>query len=124
MNIQLDINIIIENNKIISKFMGIDFTTVESAYKYSVYIRNNHGRYHNSWDWLMPVVRKINQIDKATQISIFKTYASCSVEVSEKFRKEFSFAHAEYITNEQTDIEAVWKLVSKFIHWRERQLLG
>jgi hypothetical protein len=117
MNIQLDKEIILENNKIISKFMGIDFTTVESAHKYSVYIRNNHGRYHNSWDWLMPVVRKINELDKATQISIFKTYVSCSVETSTKFRKDFSFAHSEYITNEQTDIQAVWILVSKFIVW-------
>jgi len=117
MNIQLDKEIILENNKIISKFMDIDFTTVESAHKYSVYIRNNHGRYHNSWDWLMPVVRKINELDKATQISIFKTYVSCSVETSTKFRKDFSFAHSEYITNEQTDIQAVWILVSKFIVW-------
>jgi len=117
MNIQLDEEIILENNKIISKFMDIDFTKAESHKRYSVYICRHHGRYHDSWDWLMPVVRKINALDKATQISIFKTYVSCSVETSIKFRKDFSFAHAEYITNEQTDIQAVWNLVSKFIVW-------
>lgn len=41
--------------------------------------------YESSWDWLMPVIRKINTLDKATQFSIFKTYASCSVEKAGKF---------------------------------------
>ena len=73
--------------------------------------------YESSWDWLMPVIRKINNLDKATQFSIFKTYASCTVEKGGKFYKDFSFSHAEYITAEQTDIQACWKLVVRFISW-------
>jgi hypothetical protein len=74
-------------------------------------------KYDTSWDWLMPVIRKINSLDKATQFAIFKTYVSCTVERGGKFYKDFAFSHAEYITAEQSDIEAAWKLVVKFVEW-------
>jgi len=69
------------------------------------------------YNYIMPVIRKINDLDKATQFAIFKTYVSCTVEKGGKFYKDFSFSHAEYITSEQSDIEACWKLVIKFINW-------
>lgn len=78
-----------------------------------------HFRYHTSWNWLMPVIRKINSMDKAIQFAIFKTYVSCTVERGGKFYKDFAFSHAEYITSEQSDIEAAWKLVVKFVEWVE-----
>jgi len=73
--------------------------------------------YDVSWDWLMPVIRKINGLGKEFQFAIFKTYVSCTVEKGGKFYKDFSFSHAEYITSEQTDLEAVYKLVVKFLRW-------
>ena len=74
-------------------------------------------RYNKEWNWLMPVIRKINDIGKDTQFAIFKTYVSCTVEKHSKFHKGFSFSHAEYITPEQTDIQAAFKLVVKFVSW-------
>jgi hypothetical protein len=76
-----------------------------------------HFNYNLSWDWLMPVIRKINSLDKGTQFAIFKTYVSCTVEKGGKFYKDFSFSHAEYITGEQSDLEAAYKLVYKFVKW-------
>lgn len=73
--------------------------------------------YDISWDWLMPVIRKINGLGKEYQFSIFKTYVSCTVEKNGKFYKDFSFSHAEYITSEQTDLEAAYKLVIRFLRW-------
>lgn len=73
--------------------------------------------YDSSWDWLMPVIRKINGLGKEYQFTIFKTYVSCTVEKGGKFYKDFSFSHAEYITNEQSDIQAAFNLVIKFIEW-------
>lgn len=73
--------------------------------------------YSRSWDWLMPVIRKINGLGKEYQFTIFKTYVSCTVERGGKFYKDFSFSHAEYITNEQSDIQAAFNLVIKFIEW-------
>jgi hypothetical protein len=83
-----------------------------------------HFKYNLSWDWLMPVIRKINSLDKATQFAIFKTYVSCTVEKGGKFFKDFSFSHAEYITPEQSDLEAAYKLVSKFVKWYNENLHG
>jgi hypothetical protein len=76
-----------------------------------------HFDYHSSWDWLMPVIRKINGMGKEYQFTIFKTYVSCTVERGGKFYKDFSFSHAEYITEEQSDITAAYNLVVKFIEW-------
>lgn len=76
-----------------------------------------HFKYTDSWDWLMPVIRKINTLGKGIQFAIFKTYVSCTVEKGGKFYKDFSFSHAEYITSEQSDLEAAYKLVYKFVKW-------
>ena len=76
-----------------------------------------HFKYNLSLDWLMVVIRKINSLDKGTQFAIFKTYVSCTVEKGGKFYKDFSFSHAEYITAEQSDLQAAYKLVSKFVKW-------
>lgn len=73
--------------------------------------------YSNSWDWLMPVIQKINGLGKEYQFTIFKTYISCTVEKGGKFYKDFSFSHAEYITEEQSAIQAAFNLVIRFIEW-------
>ena len=53
-----------ENNKIIAEFMGIE-SYKSTKYTMFVYEENNHRtdvdlHYHTSWDWLMPVLKKIN----------------------------------------------------------------
>ncbi len=37
-----------ENNKFIAKFMDVELTGI--------------GKYHESWDWLMPVIEKIDDL--------------------------------------------------------------
>jgi len=37
-----------ENNKFIAKFMNVELTGI--------------GKYHESWDWLMPVIKKIDDL--------------------------------------------------------------
>jgi len=85
------------------------------------YASIGHFRYDKSWDWLMPVIRKINGLGKEYSFAIFKTYVAMSVEKSGKMYKDFSFAHSEYITGEQTDIQAAFKLVVKFINWEKER---
>jgi len=92
---------LVETNDLISRFIGLE----------------ENLRYDLSWDFLMPVIRKINTLNKATQFAIFKTYISCTVEKAGKFYKDFSFSHAEYITDEQTDLQAAYKMVTKFVNW-------
>jgi len=46
-----------ENNKLIAEFMGVDYVDIDT------YLENNKElQYHTSWDWLMPVVRKISSM--------------------------------------------------------------
>lgn len=50
-----------------------------------------------SYNELMPIVEKINSLDKSIQFAIFKTYVSCTSERGGKFYKDFNFSHAEYV---------------------------
>lgn len=56
-----------EGNKLIADFMEIpkcDMCKVCDKYKYGpcIYYSPGEMRYHNSWNWLMPVVKKIQQL--------------------------------------------------------------
>jgi len=42
-----------ENNKLIAEFMGKE-----------IYQHYHESNYHSSWDWLMPVIRKINEVSE------------------------------------------------------------
>lgn len=73
--------------------------------------------YSTSWEELMPVFRKINGLGKGFSTAIFKHYIAITVEKGGKMYKDFSFAHSEYILPEQTDKEAAFKILVKFIKW-------
>ena len=56
------------NNKLIAEFMGYDISTLVPSGIEVVEFENNDIkveclRYHTSWDWLMPVVEKIEDIE-------------------------------------------------------------
>ena len=46
--------VIQQNNKLIAEFMGVDYIDIDT------YLHDNKRlKYHASWDWLIPVVEKI-----------------------------------------------------------------
>ena len=111
-----------QGNKLIAEFMNVTLHGNDrNGYWYAGEGVPNpftsHLGYDTSWDWIMPVIRKINGLGKEYSLAIFKNYVSCTVEKGGKFYKDFSFSHAEYITSEQDDITAAFKLVVKFIEW-------
>jgi hypothetical protein len=60
-----------ENNKLIAEFMGVNITTIDDIRKNkNPYIASADGhleddlKYHSSWNWLMPVVEKIEDYDE------------------------------------------------------------
>ena len=68
-----------ENNKIIAEFMGIipNEAGVYHVSKHKGYSLENL-LYHTSWDWLMPVVEKIEQVhedvpQELINLSLFST---------------------------------------------------
>ena len=65
---------IIENNKLIAEFMGLDWDEVveqcksnlyESGYRDNLIINNPEYWvcYNSSWDWIMPIVGKIESLE-------------------------------------------------------------
>jgi hypothetical protein len=114
----------IQGTKSIADFMGYEkdgvFYSIGVINHLTFNNRKHHEEqlcFHLSWDWIMPVIRKINGLGKEYQLAIFKNYVSCTVEKGGKFYKDFSFSHAEYITGEQDDITAAFKLVVRFVEW-------
>lgn len=118
-----------EGNELIAKYMGKSYILMKTAYHVNPYpysMSDGHGgyealKYEKSWDWMWPVIDKINGLGKEYSFATFKTYASCTVEKGGKVFKDFNFAHAEYITATQTSQEAVYKLLVKFIKWENER---
>lgn len=116
---------VIENNKLIAKFMGDYFDTgLEPAY----FIHNNKEYeikdclYHCNWDWLMPVLEKILNDNKSCANMGAKGYLSF---VPEKYI--FSMLD-DQINGVATDseislIEAVYKAVVEFIKKQNEKML-
>ncbi len=117
---------ILEGNKLIAVFMGDYFDTgLEPSYyiRYNKEYKLEDSQFHCSWDWMMPVVDKINGMGKAYSFAIFKSYVSLTVEKGGKVFKDYSFAYSEYITPTQTGKEAAFKLLVKFVKWENENLL-
>ena len=60
-----------ENNKLIAEFMGYDISTIASSGVEVVEFESKDTKvenlkYHTSWDWLMPVVERINNTHSDT----------------------------------------------------------
>jgi len=59
----------IENNKIIAEFIGFKFSEHFGAFMTeSGNVQFYKAKYHKSWDWLMPVIEKIESLGYKFQI--------------------------------------------------------
>ncbi len=89
---------IINSNKLIAEFMGKN-TNLRFIDPYG---------YHCSWDWIMPVVEKIESIGYPVTINCHK---SCYINITSKDASHIMVDFAE------TKIEAVYNAVVEFIKW-------
>lgn len=59
---------ILEGNKLIAEFMGMKESVIKRGSlvwnEKNILIDKNELKYHSSWDWLMPVVERIESLDK------------------------------------------------------------
>lgn len=96
-----------EKNKLIAEFMN--FPTKELGGRLTDGALINICKYHTSWDWLMPVVEKI---EYDYMYSVSPTWEHCVIqnagENSEKLYIE---------TDGQSKIEATYYAVVEFIKW-------
>ena len=97
----------------ISYFDGRTFYPSGKTYKFKPC-----SPFNTNWDYLMPVILKINELGKEFHFAIFKTYFAMTVEKGGKIFKDFSFAHSEYFINYKgNEIEGAYRLVVKFLTW-------
>jgi hypothetical protein len=105
---------IIEGNKLIAEFMQLEsrkpsWSMAEQFNRNSYWIPVGVLEYHTSWDWLMPVVEKIESLGFESGISSDATY----------FKMEASpFDVVSQADNSwRKKIETVWEAVIQFIQW-------
>ena len=54
-----------KDNKLIAEFMGIVFPKLDNVIVIdNVVTKEDELQYHTSWDWLMPVVDRIEQVNQ------------------------------------------------------------
>lgn len=103
-----------EGNRLIADFMNQKFP---DDYRIdSTYIDREYGNiscnYHSSWNWLMPVVEKIESL--GGDVVIY--YRSCSIMVKEKYYNDLSQSTSDF-----NKIYSTYKAVVKFIKWYSSQ---
>jgi len=130
----------IEGNKLIAEFMGMKYHHYP---KNNYYARPEHTffegdkiwgitelKYHSEWDWLMPVVEKIENTELG-DISIHSEtfeddiYLNCNVEIEiislvcsiHIYGNMRAFKDFICINNKKTKIEATWLACVEFIKW-------
>lgn len=103
-----------ENNKLIAEFMGYNFITRNAFIaRYPKDFIDNSDCYkcfHNSWDWLMPVIEKVENLNFAVEIS--ESY--CEI-------KDGSSIVIELGGGDYTKISATYKTLVDFIKWHNQQ---
>ena len=77
------------NNKLIAEFMGYDIITEAEKDKFPTVLTTKDVKYHTSWDWLMPVVEKIEMECEGVPIQLL----DCSLysEIGEVYQAVVEF---------------------------------
>ena len=127
----------LESNELIAKFMGRPGKVRGDLYWVNVpnimWVNISEMKFSQSWDWLMPVVEKIESIDCVKRVTIMNTHVHISISESPKIithliesskvvtesmnipnRPE---ATTTYTKQMDTKISAVYYCVVEFIKW-------
>lgn len=68
----------IESNKLIAEFVTDEPEVLKMDLKKAGTVESMH--YHSSWDWLMPVVEKIEDTEDEYKYNVVIGYQSCGIE--------------------------------------------
>lgn len=124
---------IIDNNKLIAKFMGGWY---KDGYTYINHLsalcyKSDCLSYHSSWDWLMPVVEKIERIKtqytrrRLNYSSIMRYRYKVNIRCDRCWIDDYTgynWTVKLIVSNEEkTKIESVYKTVIEFIEWYDTQ---
>jgi hypothetical protein len=103
-----------ENNSLIAEFMGLEWDSACNAWYKNEKdpewgIDTDKLKYHSSWDWLMPVVEKIEQLSFNPCVQFWVTIEANECVIQNE-TEDVSFRHIS-----ASKIEATYKAVLKFI---------
>lgn len=99
-----------EGNKLIAEFLG-----KKRKYESSEDVFNASLQYHKSWDWLMPVVEKIEIVSgKNTEITFWQGKQRCIILDYDNVNDLEKIG--------ETKIEATYLAVIEFINWYNNHL--
>lgn len=121
-------------NDLVARFMGARWRTWEDnkapLYRFDEPIGKQYAfhhtelQYHTSWDWLMPVVEKIENIhgikfldvdtfdDKPAAFAVHIFKRCCDIQID-----NIMDDHIIEVTAAESKIKAVYDAVLQFIHW-------
>lgn len=108
-------------NRIVAEFMEIpkcDRCDDCGSYKFGSgqYYSPAKMEYHSSWDWLVPVYRKINEIHKVYIDKVAPQFqgVTWTTEMSEKW-------WPAYAATRDLDLQKLWTAIVKFLEWYNSQ---
>ena len=105
---------ILQGNKLIAKFIGMKYDSNANVYEDD---KNAYGlfslKFHSSWDWLMPVVEKIenNLVNYSHEVVIFGEH--CHINQGK--------THDMGYSSKGSKIASTWSAVVDFIKWYNTQ---
>lgn len=105
---------VLENNKLIAEFMGIVYPMLDNVIVIdNVVTKEDDLQYHKSWDWLMPVVEKIEATldDDGYGNNVLIETSSCTILSGNDGSVVIGF------TEGITKREATYQAVVEFIKW-------
>ena len=112
-----------KDNKLIAEFMGLKFSKGEyyrPLYNSGDWIPENELQYHNSWDWLMPVVKEVltrYEVDEGIEIDydeLLHAVMDNDIERAHEEVVEFIKQYNKYPFNEGDDY---WVLEDGDLVW-------
>lgn len=120
---------IIEGNRLIAKFKG--WFEEENGLEGTWYEIQGHAKYvafstyketyrdlpfHRSWDWLIPVVEKIDQLEIVYYFSILFNHSSDILLTNVKI-SDYDNNFYQHIKGDENTIDIVYKTTVEFIKW-------
>lgn len=117
-------NLILTGNELIAEFMGFKVIAKSFEDKLIYNIPTNNGLgyisymmlYNKSWDWLMPVVEKI---EETNFIKIVGKYCGINKTSANSFNNWVATEGISFM-NPKSKIESTYKAVVKFIKWHNK----
>lgn len=105
-----------DSNKLIAEFIYPDWheKDIKSLLK-------NQAQYATSWDWLMPVVKKIENLLFVTSIQYSQKYHRAEIHEHPQVLNTIGKFTAILGKSETSKLEATYKAVTEFIKWYNEQ---